>query len=100
MSSIAIRSMILGNVTNEIADVTLSGCPGTHQPVNIWLDKFVKTPPARLEMLCELVLHSRKDRICFHWEYNLDVRLPLQAFCQLVCRAIGMSRVLQPYVSP
>jgi hypothetical protein len=98
MSLMAIRSMIQGSVTNEIADITLGGRPGTHQTVNIRLDKFVKTPPARLEASCELVVHPRKDRICLHWEYNFNVRLALQILRKLVCCAIGALGVSQPHV--
>jgi len=98
MSLIAIRSMISGNVTNEIADTILSGRPGTHQTINIRLDKFVETPSARVKAAHKFIVHARKDRICLHWEYNFNVCLTLQTMRKLARGVVGMLSVLQPNV--
>src|SRR5215475_7271097 len=73
MSLIAIRSMILGNVTNEIGNITLIGSPRTHQTVNLGLDKFIKLPPACLEPLDELVVYSDKHGISLHRGYYFKI---------------------------
>jgi hypothetical protein len=98
MSLMAIRSMISGNVTNEIAHITLSGRPRTHQTVNIGLDKFVEAPAARLEPTREFVVYPSEYRICLHRGYNLDVRLGLQTIRKLARSAIGVLGIPQPYV--
>src|SRR5213075_2825670 len=64
----------------------LLGCgPGTHQAVNIGLDKFVKTPSARLDAACDLVIQSNKHCICLYGKDNLDLRHTLQAPRKVTC---------------
>src|SRR5436853_2518024 len=77
----------------------LLGCrPGTHQAVNIGLDKLVKTPSARLDAARDLVIQPNKHCICVHGEDNLDLRLTLQAPRKVTCGAVRVLSIPQPYV--
>src|SRR5437660_10227581 len=77
----------------------LLGCrPGTHQAVNIGLDKLVKTPSARLDAARDLVIQPNKHCICVHGEDNLDLRLTLQAPRKVTCGAVRGLSSPQPSV--
>src|SRR5437762_8171281 len=77
----------------------LLGCgPGTHQAVNIGLDKFVKTPSARLDAACDLVIQSNKHCICLHGKDNLDLRHTLQAPRKVTCGTVRVLGIPEPYV--
>src|SRR5215471_19074528 len=93
MSLIAIRSMILVNVTNDILNITLSSSPGTHQPVNIRLEKFVKAPAARVEPPQKFIVHPHEHRISADWKYNLDVRSRTEAIRKLARGTLSVPRI-------
>src|SRR5207253_10006548 len=77
----------------------LLGCrPGTHQAVNIGLDKLVKTPSARYDAARDLVIQPNKDCICVHGEDNLDLRLTLQAPRKVTRGAVGVVSIPQACV--
>src|SRR6266496_2736516 len=77
----------------------LLGCgPGTHQAVNVGLDKLVKTPSARLDAARDLVIQPNKHRICLHRKDNLDLRHTLQAPRKMTCGAVRALGIPQPYV--
>ena len=48
------------HVSDKLIDL-LFGCgPRAHQPIDIWFDKLVETPAARLQIAGESVRHAQK----------------------------------------
>ena len=38
-------------IAQQLIDFLSASCPGTHQPINIRLDEFVKVPPSGVQLL-------------------------------------------------
>src|SRR4051812_21242292 len=80
-----LRAEILLQIAHELADHLLTRCPGTHQPINIGLEKVVESPSCLRHPIIDLGRERDENRIRFH---RVD-RFQLRGLPELFCKESG-----------
>src|SRR5262249_5943968 len=82
-------------ITEKLIDVRICSGPRTHQSINIRLDKFVKMPPLRIQILNDVLSQPDKNGIRLNRQNEVDLR-NANAFRESSRHCVGVPCVSEP----